>query len=326
MKKMMKAAIYRKYGSPEVLKLEEIEKPIIKENEILIKVHATSVTPMDYRTRSGKVPLWPISKIMIGFWKPKQQILGTEVSGEIVEIGKEVKKYKIGDKVFGFGEKVYAEYILAPENARLELMPLSISFEQGASIAFGFISAIHFLKRIANIQRGQRVLINGASGGVGVFATQLANQFGAEVTGVCSTKNVELVLSLGAKEVIDYTKANFTKEKNQKYDLIFDVVGKSSFVKCRKLLTKRGIYLNTVPSLKLFIQMLWTSKIGKKKVLTGIAEAGENLTYLKDLVESNKLQIVIDKIYPFEKIVDAHAYADKGHKVGSVVVKLNPLF
>lgn len=318
----MKAIIRTKYGPPEVLKLEEIEKPIIKENEILIKVHATSVTPMDYRARSGKLPLWPISKMMLGFWKPKQKILGTEVSGEVVEIGNDVKKYKIGDKVFGTGQSVYAEYFIATENSKLELMPDSMSFEQGASVTFGFISAIHFLKRIAKIQSGQTILINGASGGVGVFATQLANQFGAEVTGVCSTKNVNLVRSLGAKRVIDYTKANFTKEKNQKYDLIFDVVGKSSFSKCRKLLTKNGIYLNILCSFKLFIQMFWTSKIGKKKVITGIAEAGENLTLLKDLVESKKLQIIIDKIYPLEKIVDAHAYADKGHKVGSVVIKV----
>ncbi|MCK4796048.1 MAG: NAD(P)-dependent alcohol dehydrogenase, partial [Spirochaetes bacterium] len=289
------------------------------------KVHATSVTPMDYRTRSGKVPMWPISKIMMGFWKPKQKILGTEVSGEVVEVGKDVKKYKVGDKIFGFGGSVYAEFITAPENAVLELMPPSMSFEQGASISFGGITSIHFLKRIANIQSGQRVLINGASGGVGVYAVQLANQFGAEVTGVCSTKNVDLVRSLGAKRVIDYTKANFTKEKNQKYDIIFDVVGKSSFSKCRKLLTKNGIYLNIVPSFKLFIQMLWTSKIGMKRVITGIAEAGENLALLKELVESKKLQIIIDKTYPLEKIVDAHAYAEKGHKVGSVVIKLNHL-
>ena len=321
----MKAIIYTKYGPPEVLKLEEIEKPIIKENQILIKVHATSVTPMDYRARSGKLPLWPISKMMLGFWKPKLKILGNEVSGEVVEIGNDVKKYKIGDKVFGTGQSVYAEYFIAAENSNLKIMPDSMSFEQGASITFGFISAIHFLKKIANIQSGQRVLINGASGGVGVFATQLANQFGAEVTGVCSTKNVDLVRSLGAKRVIDYTKTNFTKEKNQKYDLIFDVVGRSSFSKCRKLLTRNGIYLNILCSFKLFIQMLWTSKIGKKKVITGIAETGENMTLLKDLVESKKLQIIIDKIYPLEKIVDAHAYAEKGHKVGSVVIKLNHL-
>ncbi|WP_371804161.1 NAD(P)-dependent alcohol dehydrogenase [Candidatus Lokiarchaeum ossiferum] len=321
----MKAIVRTKYGAPEVLKLEEIEKPIIKENEILIKVHATSVTPMDYRVRSGKVPLWPISKILIGFWKPKQKILGTEVSGEVVEIGNAVKKFKIGDKVFGTGENVYAEYFIATEKNKLELMPDSMSFEQGASVYFGFISAIHFLKRIANIQRGQRILINGASGGVGVFAVQLATQFGAEVTGVCSTKNVDLVRSLGAKRVIDYTKADFTKEKNQKYDLIFDIVGKSSFLKCRKLMTKNGIYLNIIPSFKLFIQMLWTSKLGKKKVITGIAEAGENLTLLKDLVETNKLQIIIDKVYPLEKVADAHAYAEKGHKVGSVVITLDHL-
>ena len=325
MKFKLKAIIYTKYGPPEVLKLEEIEKPIIKENEILVRVHATSVTPMDYRTRSGKVPMWPISKIMIGFWKPKQKILGTEVSGEIVDIGKAVKRFKIGDKVFGFGKSVYAEYFTAPENAFLELMPPTLSFEQAAAVPFGGITSLHFLKTILNIQSGQRILINGASGGVGVIATQIANHFGAEVTGVCSTKNVDLVRSLGATRVIDYTKADFTKEKNQKYDVIFDVVGKSSFVRCRKLLTKNGIYLNILTTFKLLIQMFWTSKIGTKKVITGIAEGGDNLTILKDLTKSNKLQIVIDKIYPLDKIVDAHAYADKGHKVGSVIIKLNQM-
>lgn len=321
----MKAIIRTKYGPPEVLKLVEIEKPMIKANEMLIKVHATSVTPMDYRARSGKVPLWPISKIMIGFWKPKEQILGTEVSGEIVEIGEDVKKFKLGDRVFGHGQRVYAEYFIATENSKLELMPASMSYEQGASVSFGFISAYHFLKRVANIQSGQRILINGASGGVGVYAVQIAAQFGAEVTGVCSTKNVDLVRSLGATRVIDYTKVNFAKEKNQKYDLIFDVVGNSIFSKCRKLLTKKGIYLNILCTFKLFFQMFWTSKIGKKKAITGIAEVGENLILLKDFIASNKLQIIIDKIYPLENIVDAHAYADQGHKVGSVVITLDQL-
>jgi len=318
----LEAAVYTRYGPPEVLKLKEVEKPIIKENEMLIKVHATSVTPMDYRARSGKIPMWPISKIMLGFWKPKEKILGTEVSGEIVEIGKNIKKYNVGDKVFGFGQRVYAEYFTAPENANLELMPPSLSFEQGASIGFGGITAFHFLKTILDIQSGQRILINGASGGVGVYAVQLANHFGAEVIGVCSTKNLDLVRELGAKRVIDYTKTDFTKKKNHNYDIVFDVVGKSSFSKCKKLLKKNGIYLNILTTFKLLLQMLWTSKIRKKKVITGIAKAGDHLARLKGLIESNELQTVIDKIYPLNKIVDAHAYAEKGHKVGSVVIKV----
>ena len=319
----MKAAILTKYGSPNVLKIQEIEKPTIQEKQVLIKVHTTSVTPMDYRTRSGKVPLWPISKIMIGFWKPKVKILGTEVAGEIVEVGKKVTKYKKGDKVFGFGQNVYAEYCMVSEKAILIMMPSNMSYEEGASIGFGGITSMYFLKRKANIQSGQKVLINGASGGVGVYAVQLAKHFGSEVTGVCSTKNVELVQSLGADKVIDYTKKDFTKEKEQKYDIIFDAVGKSTFRKCKKLLTKEGVYLHTVPSYKLFIQMFWTSKFGKKKVITGIADNGEDLALLKELVESKKLQVVIDRTYTLEKIAEAHAYADKGHKVGSVVITVD---
>ena len=319
----MKAAVFTKYGSPDVLKLQDIEKPTIKENQVLIKVHATSVTPMDYRYRSGKAPLWPISRIMMGFWKPKNNILGNEVAGEIVEVGKDITKYKIGDKVFGFGYQPYAEYILASEKTVLVMKPPTISYEEGASIGFGGISSLYFLRTKANIQSGQRILINGASGGVGVFAVQLAKYFGAEVTGVCSTKNVDLVLSLGADRVIDYTKDDFTKETDHKYDIIFDVVGKSSYSKCKRLLTKDGIYINIVPTYRLFIQMFWTSKFGKKKVITGIAEENNNLPLLKELIESKKLRVVIDKTYPLEQIVEAHAYAEKGHKVGSVVITLD---
>ncbi len=319
----MKAVIITKYGPPEVLKLQEVEKPTINENQVLIKIHATSVTPMDYRMRSAKAPLWPISRIMMGFWKPKQKIPGNEFAGEIVEIGKKITKYKKGDKVFGFCLNVYAEYCTASEKSNIELIPQTSSYNEGTSIAFGGVTALTFLKELANIQSGQKILINGASGGVGVFAVQLAKHFGAEITGVCSTKNVDLVLSLGADRVIDYTKDDFTKETEHKYDIIFDVVGKSSFSKCKKLLTEEGIYINIVPSYRLLIQMFWTSKVGKKKVITGMASVNDNLLLLKELIESKKLRVVIDKTYSLEQIVDAHAYAEKGHKVGSVVITLN---
>ncbi|NHJ06234.1 MAG: NAD(P)-dependent alcohol dehydrogenase [Candidatus Heimdallarchaeota archaeon] len=319
----MKAIILTKYGPPSVLKLQEIEKPTIKENQVLIKVHATSVTPMEYRTRSAKAPLWPISRIMMGFWKPKQKIIGNDVAGEIVEVGKEVEKYKKGDKIFGFAYGTYAEYVVASEKTSLVIMPPTLSYEEGASVGFGGVTSLHFLKKVANIQSGQKILINGASGGVGVFAVQLAKYFGVEVTGVCSTKNVELVKSLGADKVIDYTKEDFTKTKEQKYDIIFDVVGKSSFSKCRKILTNKGLYINIVPTYRLFIQMFWTSKRNKKKVITGIAANNGYLLFLKELLEANKLQVIIDRTYPLEQIADAHAYAEKGHKVGSVVVTVN---
>lgn len=319
----MKAIILTKYGKPDVLKIQEIEKPTINEKQVLIKVHATSVTPADYRLRSAKAPMWPITRILMGIRKPKQKILGSEVSGEIVEVGSEVTKFNTGDMVFGSCPSTYREYTIASEKSALELMPEKMSSEEGASIAFGGISALHFLKTEANIQRGQKLLINGASGGVGVFAVQLATYFGAEVTGVCSTKNINLVRSLGASRVIDYTKEDFTKETDRKYDIIFDVVGNSSFRKCKKLLNDDGIYINIVPTYLLLLQMFWTSKRGKKKVITGIAKYNDDLVLLKELIDTKKIRVVIDRSYPFEQVSDAHSYADKGHKVGSVVLTLN---
>ncbi len=319
----MKAAIIRKFGPPDVLVLEEIEKPSIQDNQVLVKVHATSVNAMDYRTRSANVPLWPFGRLMVGLRPSEEEILGNEVAGEIVEIGSNVTKFKKGDKVFGCVNRSYAEYVACTENATLTTMPPGMSYEEGASIGFGGITSLDFLKTRANIQKGQRVLINGASGGVGVFAVQLAKYFGTHVTGVCSTKNIELVKSLGADRVIDYTTTDFTKEE-ETYDVILDAVGKSSFSKCKKLLRDDGIYLSTVPSYRLLMQMLWTSKIGKKKAVFGIASGPENLHTLKELIESNELRIIIDRTYPFEQIAEAHAYADQGHKVGSVAISVYP--
>ena len=319
----MKAIILTKYGPPDVLKLQEVEKPTITENQVLIKVHATSVTPMDYRMRSAKAPLWPISRIMMGIWKPKVKIPGNDVSGEIVKVGKNVTKFNIGDRVFGFAQKPYAEYTIASEKTALEKMPSTMSYEEGASIGFGGVSTLSFLKAKANIQSGQRVLVNGASGGVGVYAIQLAKYYGCEVTGVCSTKNVDLVRSLGADRVIDYTKEDFTKETDQKYDVIFDVVGKSSFRKCKKLLKGEGLYINIVPTYRLFFQMFRTSKRYGKKVITGIATNNDYLVLLRDLIDSKKIRVIIDRSYPLEQAASAHSYAEKGHKVGSVVITLD---
>jgi len=317
----MKAAIIRKFGPPNVLVLEEIEKPRIQDNQVLIKVHATSVNAMDYRIRSANAPIWPFGRLMMGLRPSEEEILGNEVAGEIVEVGRDVTKFKKGDKIFGCVNRSYAEYVVCTENATITTMPPDMSYEEGASIGFGGITSLDFLKTRANIQKGQRVLINGASGGVGVYAVQLAKYFEADVTGVCSTKNIELVKSLGADRVIDYTKVDFTKEEDV-YDIIFDTVGKSSFSKCKKLLRKDGIYLSTVPSYRLLMQMLWTSKIGKKKAIFAIASGLENLHFLKELIESNELRIVIDRTYPLEQIAEAHAYADEGHKVGSVAISV----
>lgn len=319
----MKAAIIRKFGPPDVLVLEDIEKPSIQDNQVLIKVHATSVNAMDYRMRSAKAPIWPFGRLMMGLKPSKGEILGNEVAGEIVEVGSNVTKFKKGDKIFGLVHRSYAEYVACTENATITTMPSGLSYEEGASIGFGGITSLDFLKTRANIQKGQRVLINGASGGVGVFAVQLAKYFGAFVTGVCSTKNIDLVKSLGADRVIDYAKVDFTKEE-EIYDIIFDAVGKSSFFKCMKQLRDDGIYLSTVPTYRLLLQMLWTSKIGKKKAMFGIASGPDNLHFLKKLLESNELRIVIDRTYPFEQIVEAHTYVDKGHKVGSVAISLYP--
>ena len=319
----MKAVIIRKFGSPNVLVLEDIEKPSIEDNQVLVKVHATSVNAMAYRMRSANAPIWPFGRLMMGLWKPKSDILGNEVSGEIVEVGPNVTKLKKGDKIFGAVYKSYAEYVVCTENGTITTMPPGMSYEEGASVAFGGITSLYFLRTLANIQKGQRVLINGASGGVGVFAVQIAKYFGAEVTGVCSTKNIELVKSLGADRVIDYTKVDFTKEE-EVYDIIFDAVGKSSFSKCKKLLREDGIYLSTVPSFRLLAQMLWTSKVGKKKAKFGIASGPDNLYFLKDLIESNELRVVIDRTYPLEQIAEAHAYAEEGHKIGSVAISVHP--
>ena len=318
----MKAAIMREFGPPNVLVLEEVERPSIQDNQVLVKVHATSANAMDYRMRSGKAPIWPFGRMMMGLRKPKSDILGNEVAGEIVAAGSNVTKFREGDKVFGCVNRSYAEYVVCTENATLATMPSGMSYEEGASIGFGGITSLHFLRTMANIQEGQRVLINGASGGVGVFAVQLAKHFGAEVTGVCSTKNLELVKSLGADRVIDYTTTDFTKE-DEEYDIILDAVAKSSFSKCKGLLRDGGVYLSTVPSYRLLLQMLWTSRFGRKRAQFGIAEGPENLLVLKDLVESNDLRIVIDRTYPFEEIAEAHAYADRGHKVGSVVISMD---
>ena len=318
----MKAAIIDRFGPPDVLVIDEIEKPSIADNQVLVKVHATSVNAMDYRMRRGNAPIWPFGRLMMGLRKPKSDILGNEVAGEIVEVGSAVTKFKKGDKVFGCVNRSYAEYVVCTENATLATMPPGMSYEEGASIGFGGITSLHFLRTLANIQKGQRVLINGASGGVGVYAVQLAKYFGAEVTGVCSTKNIELVESLGADRVIDYTSADFTKEE-EVYDVVLDAVGKSSFSKCKRILREGGIYLSTVPSYRLLMQMLWTSRFGKKQAVFGIAEGPGNLHLLKEILESNELRAVVDRTYPFEEIAEAHAYAEEGHKVGSVAISVS---
>lgn len=321
----MKAVVYKKYGSPDVLQLTELEKPTPQDNEILVKIVATSVTPMDDRMRGFRVPVafWLPARLTLGFFGPKQPILGTELSGEVEAVGKEVKSYKVGDAVFGSTAKgTYVEYVTVPEEGMRALKPATLSFEEAAAVTFGPFTALRFLRDKGKIQRGQKVLINGASGGVGTFAVQLAKYYGAHVTGVCSTANIALVKSLGADQVIDYTQQDFTKS-GQTYDIILDAVGKSSYGRCKKALSPDGVYLNTVPSLGLMLRMLWTARFGRKKAIFTLASPSkEDFLFLTGLFEQGKLKTVIDRCYPLEQIAEAHRYVGKGHKKGNVIISI----
>ncbi len=323
----MKAIVCTKYGPPEVLKLEEVEKPTPKDNEVLIKVYASIVEPTDCGSRKGD-PSY--ARIFFGLTRPKNPILGCELAGEIEAVGKDVRLFKEGDRVFGatgLGFGAYAEYMCLPEDGVLAMRPANMTYEEAAAATDGAPTALPFLRDKGHVQRGQEVLINGASGSVGIYAVQLAKYFGAEVTGVCSTTNLELVTSLGADKVIDYTEKDFTKS-GETYDIIFDAVGKSSFSRCKGALKQEGIYLTTVPTLAIMLQMLWTSKIGigsKKAMIafTGMRPSSkrtEDLVFLKELFKAGKIKPVIDRSYPLEQIAEAHRYVDKGHKKGNVVI------
>lgn len=314
----MKAIVYTKFGPPEVLQLKEVEKPTPKANEVLIKVVATTVVKEDPDMRA--------SPGFNGFLKPRNPILGQELAGEIEATGKDVTRFKTGDQVFGidmFGAD--AEYKCMPEDGAIALKPVNLSYEEAASVPNGALTALPFLRDKGKIQCGQTVLIYGASGSVGAAAVQLARYYGAKVTGVCSTTNLEWVKSLGADQVIDYTREDFT-ENGKSYDIIFDTVGKRSFSECKSSLTNEGIYLSTVPTPVMMLQALWTANRGSKKVkfaATGLRPAREkikDLVFLKELIEAGKIKPVIDRCYPLEQIVEAHKYVEKGHKKGNVVI------
>jgi NADPH:quinone reductase-like Zn-dependent oxidoreductase len=322
----MKAIVCTRYGPPEVLQLREVEKPVPKNNEILIKISAVTVATEDPLQRKGE-PYF--TRVFMGLTKPRKPVLGAEFSGEIESAGKDVKLFKEGDRVFGstgFSAGSYAEYVCMPEAGFLSIKPANITHEEASGVC-GAMTAWNFLKVLANVQRGQKVLINGASGAVGSAAVQIAKVFGAEVTGVCSTANLELVKSLGADRVIDYTNEDFTRN-GQTYDVIFDVAAKSTFSRCYKSLKQRGIYLTTVPTLSIFLQMMWTTLFNTRVAkfsATGLLPLQERLTLLKEIIklyEAGKLRTIIDKSYHLEQIVEAHRHVEYGHKRGNVVITL----
>jgi len=314
----MKAVIYTKFGPPEVLHLQEVEKPTPKANEVLIKIVATTVVKEDPDMRA--------SSGFNGFLKPRHSILGQELAGEVEAIGKDVTRFKPGDQVFGFDMfGAYAEYKCMPENGALAIKPSNISYEDAASVPNGALTALPFLRDKGKIRSGQTVLIYGASGSVGAAAVQLAKYYEAKVTGVCSTTNLEWVKSLGADQVLDYTQEDFT-ENGKTYDIIFDTVGKRSFSECKGSLTDKGIYLATVPTPVMMLRSLWPVNSGGKKVkfiAAGLRPAREkikDLVFLTELIEAGKIKAVIDRCYPLEQIAEAHRYVEQGHKKGNVVI------
>ena len=321
----MKTVVHTTYGPPDVLQIREVEKPVPGDNEILVRVYATTVTAVDCTFLKGDSYF---ARIATGLVKPKAKGSGTELAGVVESVGRNVTAFKAGDMVFGqsdMGHGAHAEYICLPDNGSLAIKPSNMSYEEAAAIPYGALTALPFLRDSGYIQRGNNVLINGASGAVGTFAVQLARYFGAEVTGVCSTANVELVKSLGADTVIDYKKMDFT-QSGETWDTIFDTVGKSSFPRCKRVLKPHGIYLTTVVGIPILMQMAWTSKFGGRKAViafTGLRPSNEqasDLIFLKDLIEAGRLKPVIDRRYPLEQIADAHRYVAQGHKKGNVVI------
>jgi NADPH:quinone reductase-like Zn-dependent oxidoreductase len=322
----MKAIVSEKYGLPEVLQFKEVNKPIPKNNEVLIRVYTVFVGIEDIMQRKGK-PYF--GRLFFGLTKPKKQIFGSEFCGEIEEVGKDVRIFKKGDMVFGvtgasFG--CYAEYICMPDAGLLSIKPSNMTNEESAPIC-GALTAWNYLKAIANIQSGQKVLIYGASGNIGAAAVQIAKVFGAEVTGVCSSLNYELVKSLGADIIIDITKENFW-ENGQTYDVILDVSGKPSTIHFKKLLNKKGYYLTTYPTISILFLTLWTSIFNRRKVVfsaTGLKPVSERLVFLKEIIKlfkEGKLRTIIDRRFQLEQMAEVHRYVERGLEKGNVVVNI----
>lgn len=323
----MIAIVYESYGSPDVLEFKEVEKPAPKSDQVLIKIHATTVTSADWRVRSLTVPTGfrLMMRLVFGFSKPKQPILGSELAGVIESVGNFVTQFKVGDAVFAFADAhmgCHAQYKCMSQDSAIALKPANMSFEEAAAMSFGATTALDFFRR-AKLQRGESVLINGASGAVGTAAIQLAKHFGADVTAVCSTSNLDFVKSLGANHVIDYTKADFT-QNGKTYDVIMDNAGTAPFSRSKGSLKPNGRLLLVLAGLPDMLQGLWVSISSKQKVIAGPASSkAEDLRYLAELAVECKFKPVIDRSYPFEQIVEAHRYVDIGRKKGNVAITIN---
>lgn len=330
----MKAVVYKEYGPPDVLKLEEVERPTPKDNEMLVRVHATTVNFGDLLARNFKntplsrfympLPLWLPVKIAFGWNEPRIRILGSEFSGVVESVGKDVKDFKKGDEVFGYpGQRMgaYAEYLCIPEDKMVGNKPRNMTHEEAASIPYGAIMANEHLKRVM-IRPGQKVLVNGASGGIGSAGVQIAKYLGAEVTGVCGPHGQGYVKALGADHVIDYGKEDFTSN-GEAYDVVYDILGKSTFSKCKNSLTDNGTYLNASFKTGKILQMIRTKIAGKKKVLCVFAsEKHEDMAHIRDLAEAGGLRAILDRTFPLEKTAEAHRYVEDGRRRGSVVITI----
>ena len=319
----MRAVVCTAYGAPDVLALREIPRPTPLPHQVRIKVRATTVTAACTTMRKAETL---IARVILGLWKPRPRyrVMGLELAGEVDAIGADVTSFRPGDCVFGFTPGSYAQYCCLSEKCALAVIPAQMSFEQAASIVDGATTALYFLRDRADVRPGARVLVIGASGSIGTAAVQLARHLGAEVTGVCSTANLGLVTSLGAHRVIDYTRGDFTAlEESGRYDVVFDTVGKSSFLKCKRLLSPRGRYLVTVGGLGLYARDAWSRLFGAKKLIFGMSiEKRASLREVVRLCESGALRPVIDRVYRLNEIVEAHRYVDRGHKKGNVVISV----
>ncbi len=310
----MKAIVYQKYGSPDVLELQEIEKPIVTAGEVLVRVHAASVNPLDWHFLRG-TPL--VVRVMAGLLKPKRKILGADVAGRVEAVGGKVTKFQPGDEIFGSGNPLgaFAEYLCVPEDG-VVLKPANLTYEEAAAVPVAALTALQGLRDKGKIQPGHKVLINGASGGVGTFAVQIAKSFGAEVTGVCSTRNLDMVRSIGADRVIDYSKEDFT-QNGRRYDLILDAVGNRSLSECKRALHANGIYVAAAGAP---VRALWIAMAGSRMVTMITKPNREDVAFMKELLESKKVRPVIDRRYPLSEVAEALRYLEEGHARGKVVI------